>query len=71
MKTRCSNASLLMTGKAHEVRRMLRLLLDESPNPHMPLVEQLNWRAGLHPKASLVRHATFRAYPAPSKEQIL
>lgn len=67
MKTRYSNASLLMTGKAHEVRRMLRLLLDESPNPHMPLLEQLDRRAGLTPEASFVRHAAFRVYGRISK----
>jgi hypothetical protein len=63
MKTRYSTASLLMTGKAHEVRRMLRLLLDQSPNPHMPLLEQLDQRASLGAESSFVRHAAFRIRP--------
>ncbi|MNN58263.1 hypothetical protein D3C81_1733050 [compost metagenome] len=63
MKTRYSTASLLMTGKAHEIRRMLRLLLDESPNPHMPLVEQLDQRTVLNPEGSFMRQGAFRVYP--------
>ncbi len=63
MKTRYSTASLLMTGKAHEVRRMLRLLLDQSPNPHMPLLEQLDHRASLGAENTIVRHSAFRIRP--------
>lgn len=68
MKTRYSTASLLMTGKAHEVRRMLRLLLDQSPNPHMPLLEQLDQRSALGAESSFVRHAPFRIIPGTASQ---
>ncbi|MDF2937535.1 MAG: hypothetical protein K0Q90_2908 [Paenibacillaceae bacterium] len=62
MKTRYSTASLLMTGKAHEVRRMLRLLLDQSSNPHMPLLEQLDQNVSVNPEITMMRQAAFRIY---------
>lgn len=66
MKTRYSTASLLMTGKAYEVRRMLRLLLDESANPHMPLLEQLDQHASQNSGAAATRQTVFFVYSGPA-----
>lgn len=55
MKTRCSSTSLLLAGKACEVLLMLRRLLDEAPDPHLPLREQLDHSRSLHPEAYSLR----------------